>query len=251
MFSDRLSQFIQAIGETPTSLETLIGVSKGAIYKPVRFGKTIGVEILKKIADRYPHLDLEWLITGNGNMLKDNLRTPGNLFAEDQEDYHSKVLVRLIHEKKALGWDGHGAKADQVTEATFYLPAAMLKPGPTYAAFRVKDAAMELSVPPRTVVIAVQVPPETYGRVQGLAIVITDCSLVLRHLTSHPEKKCFQLKADQPGIAIQELPFHEITSLWQVKSVYIPNVDSVTTQHYHRLHALEARILSLEKKHHE
>src|SRR5690606_40562799 len=157
-----------ATAQTPTSLEAFIDVSTGASSTPVRFGNTIGVEILKKIAERYPHLDLEWMITGNGNMLKDSLRTPGNLFAEHQEDYHSKVLVRLIHEKKALGWDGHGAKADQVTEATFYLPAAMLKPGPIYAAFRVKDAAMELSVPPRTVVIAVQVPPETYGHVQGL-----------------------------------------------------------------------------------
>ncbi|GAB2798583.1 hypothetical protein GCM10027275_50160 [Rhabdobacter roseus] len=70
MFSERLKLFIDYTGRSINSFEISIGVSKGAIFKPIANKKTIGVEMLDKIISKYPELNIEWLISGQGEMLK-------------------------------------------------------------------------------------------------------------------------------------------------------------------------------------
>lgn len=71
MFSNRLKAFIDHLGTSITAFEGKIGVSKGALAKPIKNGKTVGVEVLEKIFNEYPNVNLEWLIAGAGAMLKD------------------------------------------------------------------------------------------------------------------------------------------------------------------------------------
>lgn len=71
MFSNRLKAFIDHLGTSITAFEARIGVSKGALAKPIKNGKTVGVEVLEKIFNEYPDVNLEWLVAGEGAMLKD------------------------------------------------------------------------------------------------------------------------------------------------------------------------------------
>ncbi|PSL26796.1 hypothetical protein [Dyadobacter jiangsuensis] len=71
MFSIRLKAFIDYLGTSITGFEAKIGVSKGALAKPIKNGKTVGVEVLEKIFNEYPQINLEWLVAGAGTMLKD------------------------------------------------------------------------------------------------------------------------------------------------------------------------------------
>jgi hypothetical protein len=70
MFSNRLKALIDNFGTSITSFEASIGVSKGALAKPIKNGKTVGVEVLEKIFNEYPDVNLEWLVAGSGSMLK-------------------------------------------------------------------------------------------------------------------------------------------------------------------------------------
>nr|WP_295931104.1 helix-turn-helix transcriptional regulator [uncultured Dyadobacter sp.] len=70
MFSHRLKELINYLGVSITAFETKIGVSKGAIAKPIKNGKTVGVEVLEKILIEYPNVNLDWLVAGIGKMLK-------------------------------------------------------------------------------------------------------------------------------------------------------------------------------------
>ena len=71
MFSHRLKAFIDHLDISITAFEAKIGVSKGALAKPIKNGKTVGVEVLEKIFNYYPDVNLEWLVAGAGVMLKD------------------------------------------------------------------------------------------------------------------------------------------------------------------------------------
>jgi hypothetical protein len=71
MFSLRLKAFIDHLDTSITAFEARIGVSKGALAKPIKNGKTVGVEVLEKIFNEYPNVNLEWLVVGTGAMLKD------------------------------------------------------------------------------------------------------------------------------------------------------------------------------------
>lgn len=70
MFSHRLKQLIDYLGMSITAFESRIGVSKGALAKPIKNEKTVGVEVLEKILVEYPDVNLDWLVAGIGKMLK-------------------------------------------------------------------------------------------------------------------------------------------------------------------------------------
>ncbi|WP_342088046.1 hypothetical protein [Dyadobacter sp. OTU695] len=68
--AERLSLFISGLGITIYSFEKVIGVSKGSIMTPIKNNRTIGSDSIGKIFDKYPDLNLEWLIAGKGEMIK-------------------------------------------------------------------------------------------------------------------------------------------------------------------------------------
>ena len=105
---DRIMQFIELKGITRNKFETSCGL-------PVRYvsniGKSIQSDAIKKIILTYPEINLQWLITGEGEILNQNdgikvwvekFRTnPNNSedvvglmsilsrFLKNQEDYHA------------------------------------------------------------------------------------------------------------------------------------------------------------------
>ena len=68
---ERISQFIQNQGISVRSFEQSISASDGMIRRAINNKTDIQSKWLSVIADNYPHLNLEWLITGRGSMLKE------------------------------------------------------------------------------------------------------------------------------------------------------------------------------------
>jgi transcriptional regulator with XRE-family HTH domain len=70
----RLKQFIDYKNINISSFEKKVGMSNASISKPFKNGGTIGVDKLENIIKVFPELDVEWLVTGNGEMIK-NVKT--------------------------------------------------------------------------------------------------------------------------------------------------------------------------------
>lgn len=64
-FSNRLNELIILTGISVHAFEKEIGVSVGAIYKPIENKKTIGAEAISKILLKFPDFDIQYLLTGN------------------------------------------------------------------------------------------------------------------------------------------------------------------------------------------
>ncbi|MDR1338551.1 MAG: S24 family peptidase [Prevotellaceae bacterium] len=65
---ERLRQFVKYKGMGRNRFEELVGISSGYISSG---SPSIGSEIIEKIAHVYPDLNIEWLITGGGKMIRD------------------------------------------------------------------------------------------------------------------------------------------------------------------------------------
>lgn len=63
----RLAQFLQYLGIGQAKFASIVGVSKGFANN---VGDSIRADNLEKIANCYPELNLTWLLTGEGEMLK-------------------------------------------------------------------------------------------------------------------------------------------------------------------------------------
>lgn len=65
---ERIKLFREYLGLGQTAFEVNVGVAKGYFSNV----KTLGSDKIMRIHEKYPTLNIEWLITGGGNMLKDN-----------------------------------------------------------------------------------------------------------------------------------------------------------------------------------
>lgn len=69
---ERLAQFIQSQGLSVRAFELSIKASDGMIRRAINNKSDIQSKWITLIADNYPHLNLDWLITGKGSMLRDS-----------------------------------------------------------------------------------------------------------------------------------------------------------------------------------
>ena len=94
---DRLQEYVEFLKITASEFQASIGVSTGYIGS---IRKSIGIDILEQISNRYPDLNLEWLLVGKGTMIRE---APKNgvsgefvtaLFSERKShDDHLSVLI--------------------------------------------------------------------------------------------------------------------------------------------------------------
>jgi len=81
---DRLKKFIKDRGMSVASFEKSINASNGYVNS---ISKSIGVDKMESIIEKYSILDIEWLLTGKGSMLKldskQNVEVVGEGLIED------------------------------------------------------------------------------------------------------------------------------------------------------------------------
>lgn len=78
----RLAEYLKHKNISTRSFEMTIGASDGMIRKAINTNKDIQSKWLYNISENYPDLNLQWLITGKGKMLKSELpqiNSSGNL----------------------------------------------------------------------------------------------------------------------------------------------------------------------------
>ena len=64
----RFMSFIETTGEKPTRFAKKIGISPGYMSDIKNEKKTPGIEVLNKLLSVYPNLNINWLLTGKGEM---------------------------------------------------------------------------------------------------------------------------------------------------------------------------------------
>ncbi len=79
----RIDDFIQHLGISYNKFENTVGASRGGVSAAIRMNRNIGVNIIENILQKYPQLNSEWLLRGEGEMLKisdDRLHEPNETY---------------------------------------------------------------------------------------------------------------------------------------------------------------------------
>ncbi|MCS2404480.1 S24 family peptidase [Bacteroides salyersiae] len=94
---DRISKFIQYKNITIAEFERNVSLANGYIKK---FKGSIGSDKLNNIISYYPDININWLITGEGSMLKSEI---SNMLAESPIEYGKKQTRPRIPYTAAAG----------------------------------------------------------------------------------------------------------------------------------------------------
>jgi len=71
MVLERLKEYIDFKSINIAQFEKEIGMSNNSFRKSLKNGGAIGSDKLENILNKYPDINSEWLLTGKGNMLKE------------------------------------------------------------------------------------------------------------------------------------------------------------------------------------
>lgn len=71
MLLDRIKEIADNESISLTQLEKILGAGSGVLTKAYKNETDIQSKWLASIAEKYPLYNLDWLVTGNGNMLKE------------------------------------------------------------------------------------------------------------------------------------------------------------------------------------
>jgi hypothetical protein len=93
---DRLMQFIKYAGLSARQFDISIGASNGYTLRMKKNSASIGSDVIENIIQKYPQLNLIWLITGEGEMLNPDLAT----LQSGELPYEQKRELEKIIEKK-------------------------------------------------------------------------------------------------------------------------------------------------------
>lgn len=96
---DRLIQFVQYTGLSARQFDLSIGVSNGYTLRMQKNNASIGSDVLEKILEVYPQLDVVWLLTGQGEMIKkqkvDFSIGIDKVFKEKQDEIESLIELKI------------------------------------------------------------------------------------------------------------------------------------------------------------
>ncbi|KAF2333336.1 peptidase S24 [Flavobacterium nitrogenifigens] len=89
----RIKQYIDFKGIKVSIFEKEVGMSNGSFASQLKNNKTIGVDKLENILKKYSEINIEWLLTGNGNMLKcDVLNEEGLVYNRTEKEDTEKLI---------------------------------------------------------------------------------------------------------------------------------------------------------------
>jgi transcriptional regulator with XRE-family HTH domain len=95
---DRLKQVIDYYDITTNSFSQKIGVSEGAIRKVLLQNTTLRSDTLDKISQNFTDINIDWLVTGRGEMLrKDNTTITAN--SDENVSRLITILENTLKEK--------------------------------------------------------------------------------------------------------------------------------------------------------
>lgn len=116
-FTDRLCEFMKFKNLNDNQLTIAAGLSNGLIGKAKNSGKAISFSNIEKVLHAYPELSADWLITGRGEMLKQESstsqtlapstpNTPVSQYETGRLDKYTPGTIPLVSAQAVGGFSG-------------------------------------------------------------------------------------------------------------------------------------------------
>lgn len=113
---ERLYKYLDFKGVKPVRFEKTIGLSNGYLGKQLKRKGGLGEDIINTIVNNCSDLNIEWLITGGGTMLKDTQKSEEYSFSEQIKDIDVNSFneinkrIEIIKDRMNFGYSSFAKK---------------------------------------------------------------------------------------------------------------------------------------------
>lgn len=211
---ERFLEFISYKGLSKRKFQESIGVSNSYIQN---ISSGISADVLYRIANAYSELNTDWLLTGEGNMLKKDDKT---ILRKDviEKGENNYKLVPIVHIDSVGGMRSNNSITDESQYIEGYIPFVNAQDDDK-AIFQ-SGTSMIPTIPPGSIMQLREVKNwrEYFGYGNIFVIELTDGRRITKEVRRYDEnsKDYVLCVSHNPDVAPEELPKSMIASVWKV-----------------------------------
>nr|DAN63408.1 MAG TPA: repressor [Caudoviricetes sp.] len=204
----RIKEFIDQKGVSVRKFEEKVGFSNGAFASQYKNNGSIGSDKIENILHSYPEINVIWLLTGKGDMLKPRVEDIKNMSKEEQikalkqiasgEFYKKPNIVPFYENVATIGGTQQSADLSPVTAPTAYIDLGSMYPGANAA---IRHFGESMSEYPSGCILAIKKINNLKSIVWGQNYVVeTDEIRVTKKLqTCKDDKNCIMAYSTNPS----------------------------------------------------
>ena len=212
---DRIKLFREYLGIGQTAFEVNIGVARGYFSNV----KTLGSDRILRIHTKYPELNIEWLVTGNGEMIKNAEREQKTIEISESAISETKRKGALIYDIDATcGLNGRDIEfTDEKVIGSIDAPE--INPD-SKIIFATGDSMQPLIASGDRVVIR-KIESWDYFNYGQVYLIITNEYRLIKRVRRHPKDadNLILLRSENPDYDDIDLPKREIIHLFIVENI--------------------------------
>ena len=212
---DRIKLFREYLGIGQTAFEVNIGVARGYFSNV----KTLGSDRILRIHTKYPELNIEWLVTGNGEMIKNAEREQKTIEISESAISETKRKGALIYDIDATcGLSGRDIEfTDEKVIGSIDAPEIN---SDSKIIFATGDSMLPLIASGDRVVIR-KIERWDYFNYGQVYLIITNEYRLIKRVRRHPKDadNLILLRSENPNYDDIDLPKREIIHLFIVENI--------------------------------
>lgn len=214
----RIKEFIDYKTISVRKFEEKVGFSNGAFASQYKNNGSIGSDKIENILQSYPEINLEWLLTGEGEMLKPRVEDIKNISKEEQikalkqiasgEFFKKSNIVPFYENVATIGGTQLSADLSPVTAPTAYIDLGSMFPSANAAIRHFGESMREY---PNGCILAIKKLNHLKSIIWGQNYVVeTDEIRVTKKLqTCKDDKNCIMAYSTNPSTHPDGTPIHE------------------------------------------
>ncbi|MBP1645992.1 MAG: peptidase [Bacteroidetes bacterium] len=207
---ERIKIFVKYKNISIIDFEKSINVANGYVNS---ISKSIGIDKINIILDKYPNLNIEWLLSGRGNMLK---ITEGTNFITESEIIYNKRCGTPIYDIDAIY--GKEIKNFKIEDIIGYIDIPSISKD-SKIVFVVGDSMSPKILDGDRIVIR-EIENLNYYNYGQMYLVLTADYRMLKYVRKHPtNKNLIILHSENINYDDIELPKKDIIKLFLVENI--------------------------------
>lgn len=211
---DRLKLFIKKQGLAVKNFEDICGMSNGYISS---MRKGLGADKLNNVLNKFPTLNREWLLYGEGEMEICSIENAVNLGKPVEVLREDLVEVRYFDLTPSASFKEFCQGESEVPDTITIQPERGETLTDEYCVFRVHGESMEPQIHSGARVLCKEIKPTKWHTLSGVIIVAYADRFVIKRILSNDldSQNCLVLGSDNP-----DFPSREIAQLSQIRCIF-------------------------------
>jgi len=242
MILQRLKQYIDSKNISTAAFEKSIGMSNASFGRSLKNNGAIGTDKLENILSVYHEINPDWLLTGNGPMLRENEVIKNT----EVSNVIDSISIPLVDITAAAGTNGYDNPDYIETVDHIKFPDTMLNKNEKYLCIRIKGESMSPTLLDSTyVVIRLLNTGEWVDMPDRHIYVISDkegrayIKRLKNRLNNHGFVVCMSDNPDKCSYPNFNLAADEINSIWHAEWYFSAKMPNIHETYYNKVSELE------------